>query len=48
MWAYYDGQWVDSTTPVLKLNNRGFIYGDGLFESIRCSRGKAKLKVLKK
>lgn len=42
MWAYYDGHWVDSTTPVLKLNNRGFIYGDGLFESIRCSRGKAK------
>lgn len=40
-WAYYDGQWVDAATPVLKLNNRGFIYGDGLFESIRCSRGKA-------
>ena len=40
-WAYYNGQWVDVSMPVLQLNNRGFIYGDGLFESIRCSRGKA-------
>lgn len=35
----YNGEIVPANQPVLLLNNRGFHYGDGLFESMRMIKG---------
>ena len=40
-WVYYNGQWMNGDEPQLMIGNRGYLYGDGLFESIRCKNGKA-------
>jgi branched-chain amino acid aminotransferase len=40
-WVYYNGQWMNGDDPQLMIGNRGYLYGDGLFESIRCKNGKA-------
>ncbi len=36
----YNGDIVPANQPLLQLNNRGFRYGDGLFESMRMTKGK--------
>lgn len=36
----YNGQLTERATFKIDLSNRGFLYGDGLFESIRCLNGK--------
>ncbi len=38
--AYVDGQLVENDKATISINDRGFLYGDGLFETIRVYDGK--------
>jgi len=40
----YDGNFFKSGDPVLSPDNRGFRYGDGLFETMRVENGRIILK----
>jgi branched-chain amino acid aminotransferase len=39
----FNGQMIQGNTPVFKADNRGFRYGDGVFETIRVSKGRMPL-----
>lgn len=39
MLAYVNGQFVPTDRPALAVNDRSFLYGDGLFETIRITNG---------
>ena len=39
MWAFVDGRYVEEKGDVIKLENRGLTFGDGLFEVIRTYGG---------
>lgn len=39
MLAYVNGQYIPSDRPALPVNDRSFMYGDGLFETIRITNG---------
>jgi len=41
MLAFLNGQIVPENKAVVPVNDRGFLYGDGLFETIRVCRGRA-------
>jgi len=41
MFAFLNGQIVPEDKAVVPVNDRGFLYGDGLFETIRVCRGRA-------
>lgn len=40
MWAWWNGEFIDKETPVIRLEDRGLTFGDGLFEVIRTLRGR--------
>jgi len=43
--VYANGQWVAEDAPVVNLFDHGLLYGDGVFEGIRCYSGRVfKLK----
>jgi branched-chain amino acid aminotransferase len=37
--AYLNGQYIPADRPALPINDRSFLYGDGLFETIRITNG---------
>ena len=39
MLAYLNGQYIPADRPALPINDRSFLYGDGLFETIRITNG---------
>lgn len=39
MLAYVNGRFIPADQPVLAVNDRSFLYGDGLFETIRITNG---------
>ncbi|MGZ5544197.1 MAG: aminotransferase class IV [Limisphaerales bacterium] len=39
MLAFVNGQYLSDATPALPVNDRSFLYGDGLFETIRITNG---------
>jgi branched-chain amino acid aminotransferase len=39
MIAYLDGRWVDADTACIPIADRGFLLGDGVFETARLHRG---------
>src|SRR3954471_17115582 len=39
MLVYVNGRYVDGEAPSLLVNDRSFMYGDGLFETIRITNG---------
>lgn len=41
--ALLNGEFVDAAQPALWINDRGFQYGDGLFETMRMESGKVRL-----
>src|SRR6187401_2889926 len=41
MLAFLNGQIVPENEAVVPVNDRGFLYGDGLFETIRVCHGRA-------
>jgi aminodeoxychorismate lyase len=40
VFAYVNGQYVPIDRPALTVNDRSFLYGDGLFETIRITNGR--------
>jgi D-alanine transaminase len=40
MWAWWNGEFIDKETPVIRLEDRGLTFGDGLFEVIRTIHGR--------
>ena len=40
MWAWFNGEFIDKDTPVIRLEDRGLTFGDGLFEVIRTLNGR--------
>lgn len=40
-WVFLNGQFVPPAQAVVSVFDRGFLYGDGLFETIRVHRGRA-------
>ncbi|XHR95839.1 hypothetical protein ACFJIV_03800 [Mucilaginibacter sp. UC70_90] len=42
----FNGEYLPQNTPLLTIGNRGFKYGDGLFESMRLMKGKLKFAEL--
>ena len=40
MFVFLNGQFVPETQAVVPVNDRGFLYGDGLFETLRVCRGR--------
>jgi len=38
--VFLNGQFVAETQAVVSINDRGFMYGDGLFETMRVFNGK--------
>lgn len=45
-YTYVNGKIIAADQPVLPVNNRGYRYGDGIFETIRVYDGKIPLAVL--
>lgn len=43
MFICYNGDIFPASDPVLKISNRSFLYGDGLFESMRMFKGRIML-----
>ena len=41
LYVYNNGQVVPNNLPTINFGNRGHLYGDGVFESIRVVNGKA-------
>ena len=41
MLVFLNGQFVPEARAVVPVNDRGFLYGDGLFETIACREGQA-------
>ena len=39
-WVHLDGQWLREHEAMIPVENRGLMYGDGLFETILCSQGR--------
>src|SRR6185295_5700840 len=39
MQAFLNGRFIPETQAVVPITDRGFLYGDGLFETLRVSRG---------
>jgi branched-chain amino acid aminotransferase len=37
--AYLDGSWIDATRAAVPIHDRGFLYGDGVFETARLHAG---------
>src|SRR5687768_13867142 len=37
--AYVNGQYIPADRPALAVNDRSFMYGDGVFETIRITNG---------
>ncbi len=44
-WVCADGKMIESHKPVLLASNRAFRYGDGIFETIRWTEGRARLEL---
>ncbi len=44
-WICTDGKMVEENTPVIRVSNRGFRYGDGLFETMRWEDGRIRLEL---
>jgi len=40
MWAWWNGEFIDKDAPVIRLEDRGLTFGDGLFEVIRTINGR--------
>jgi D-alanine transaminase len=40
MWAWWNGEFIDKDAPVIRLEDRGLTFGDGIFEVIRTIRGR--------
>jgi len=38
--AFFNGRFIPETQAVVPITDRGFLYGDGLFETLRVSRGR--------
>ncbi len=38
--AWFDGRWLAADAPAIPLTDRGFLLGDGLFETVRVWRGR--------
>jgi branched-chain amino acid aminotransferase len=36
----YNGKYIDDSNPIIQANNRGFRFGDGVFETIKFKKGK--------
>jgi D-alanine transaminase len=41
MWAYFNGEFVPKDDPLVRLEDRGLTFGDGIFEVIRTIHGEA-------
>jgi D-alanine transaminase len=40
MWAWWNGEFIDKDAPVIRLEDRGLTFGDGIFEVIRTLGGR--------
>ena len=40
IYYYINGKWIDSSNATIPFNDSGFLYGDGLFETMRFDNGK--------
>ena len=40
MYIYLDGQFVDERCATVSVFDRGFLYGDGVFETMRAYQGR--------
>jgi len=38
-WIWINGHWTEDTRPVISVKDRGFLYGDGIFETLRAYDG---------
>ncbi|MCX6294032.1 MAG: aminotransferase class IV [Sphingobacteriales bacterium] len=36
----YNGKYIDDSNPIIQANNRGFRFGDGIFETMKFKKGK--------
>ncbi len=36
----YNGKFIDGSNPIIQANNRGFRFGDGIFETMKLKKGK--------
>ena len=39
-WVWLNGEFLDDSLPALSARDRGFLYGDGLFETMRAYKGR--------
>lgn len=40
MWIFLNGRYVDENEALISVKDRGFVFGDGIFEVLRTKRGK--------